>query len=96
MGRARTISFKADADLAALLGSVRNRSEFIRAAVLAALDSSCPLCRGSGVLGPQQRREWDAFAASHPRLECGRCHEQVLSCAGRPTRHACRSGHGRH
>ena len=47
--RQRVISFKADPELAAALGGVRNRSEFIRSALLAALDSSCPLCAGTGI-----------------------------------------------
>ena len=86
----RMISFKADPELAAALSGVRNRSEFIRAALLAALESSCPLCAGTGILDQRQRRQWDAFAASHPQLECGRCHERIFSCAGKPAKHGCR------
>ncbi len=88
--RQRVMTFKADAELAERLSGVRNRSEFIRAALLSALDSSCPLCRGTGILHAHQRKQWDAFAASHPRLECARCHERVFSCAGKPAKHGCR------
>ena len=60
--------------------SVENRSEFIRSAILTALQSGCPLCKGSGVLTPDQRRHWDAFAANHKLAECGNCHAVHLVC----------------
>ncbi len=84
------ISFKADRDLMRLLARVENRSAFIRAAVLAALDSACPLCGGSGILQPHQRQIWDAFSHSHPQAECGRCHEQVFTCDGHQVQHDCK------
>ncbi|MBA2479988.1 MAG: CopG family transcriptional regulator [Planctomycetes bacterium] len=89
--RPRVVSFKADAALCARLDSVPNRSEFIRSALMSALENACPLCAGSGILQPHQRRQWRSFSATHPRLECGRCHEHVFSCAGRVVTHACGS-----
>ena len=83
------ISFKVDHDLAELLKHVRNRSEFIRGAILAALGKTCPLCNGSGILDDAQRGRWTAFTASHPLTECGRCHETVFTCDGKPVRHDC-------
>ncbi|HYE05387.1 MAG TPA: CopG family transcriptional regulator [Planctomycetota bacterium] len=83
------ISFKVDHALAELLKHVANRSEFIRGAILAALDKTCPLCNGSGILDDHQRDRWQAFAASHPLTECGRCHERVFTCDGKLLRHAC-------
>ena len=68
---------------------VQNRSEFIRSAILAALDSVCPLCKGSGILTPDQRRHWDAFAKSHTLTECTDCHAVHLVCpAGDQSGHA--------
>ncbi len=84
------ISFKADGELLRLLGRVENRSAFIRTALLAALDSACPLCSGSGILQPHQREIWNAFSHSHPQAECGRCHEQVFTCDGRTVHHDCK------
>ena len=75
------ITFKVDAALAKAMKSVTNRSEFIRSAVLAALDSICPLCSGSGVLTPNQMRHWQEFSASHVFEECRDCHEIRLVCA---------------
>jgi hypothetical protein len=83
------ISFKADHDLVMLLKSVRNRSEFIRNAVLAALKESCPLCNGTGILDSHRRHDWEHFSSSHPMTECRRCHELVFTCDGKPTKHDC-------
>ncbi|MCK4343233.1 MAG: CopG family transcriptional regulator [Phycisphaerae bacterium] len=75
------VTFKTDASLLNALKSVPNRSEFIRAAILAALDSFCPLCGGTGVLTPNQKIHWDNFAQRHPLHECADCHEVHLICA---------------
>lgn len=74
------ITFKVDDALARELEVVGNRSEFIRQAVLAALDNSCPLCGGSGVLSASQRRHWDEFVHSHHVEQCDVCHERHLVC----------------
>jgi hypothetical protein len=80
------ITFKADAALAEALRGVPNRSEFIRSAILAALQNSCPLCRGTGILTPQQKKHWDAFARAHRLETCDDCDAFHLVCPARPTR----------
>jgi hypothetical protein len=75
------ITFKVDASLWNLMRGIENRSEFIRGAILTALGSVCPLCRGTGVLTPKQKEHWDAFAEAHPIRECDDCHEFHLVCA---------------
>ena len=74
------ITFKADTSLLEALKKIPNRSEFIRAAILSALENHCPLCRGTGVLTPNQKTHWDAFARSHSLRECDDCHEVHLVC----------------
>lgn len=74
------ITFKADPKLVKALRAVPNRSEFIRSAILAALDSVCPLCGGSGILTPDQRQHWEHFADGHRVAECGKCHALHLVC----------------
>ncbi len=74
------ITFKVDAALAEAMRRVPNRSEFIRSAILMALHSVCPLCRGSGILTPEQRQHWNAFAANHSLEECGECHVMHIVC----------------
>ena len=75
------ITFKADASLFEALRNIPNRSEFIRTAILSALENQCPLCRGSGVLTPNQKKHWDTFAQHHPMRECGDCHEVHVVCS---------------
>jgi hypothetical protein len=67
---------------------ISNRSEFIRAAILSALDSVCPLCKGSGILTPDQRKHWDAFAKNHSLEECVDCHAVHLVCSAEGDGHS--------
>ncbi len=59
------ITFKVDSALSSALQGVGNRSEFIRAAILDALDNTCPLCKGSGALSPKQKEHWARFSEDH-------------------------------
>ncbi|HNO76720.1 MAG TPA: CopG family transcriptional regulator [Phycisphaerae bacterium] len=80
-GKQAIVSFKAEPSLVEALRGVHNRSAFIRAAVLSALENTCPLCSGAGILTPEQKAHWDAFAVDHTVTECGDCHEWHLTCA---------------
>jgi hypothetical protein len=75
------ITFKVDNSLRDLLQGIHNRSEFIRTAILSALDSACPLCKGTGVLTPKQKQHWEVFAQDHAVRECKDCHEFHLTCS---------------
>lgn len=77
------ITFKADASLRKALEGVPNRSAFIRDAVLRALDSTCPLCGGTGILSPNQQRHWEEFATTHTLEQCTRCQEVRLVCSSK-------------
>ena len=82
------VTFKVNASLLEAMEGIPNRSEFIRSAVLDALDSSCPLCKGTGILTPQQKQHWDEFADDHSIEKCGDCHEMHLVCtASKPHTH---------
>lgn len=74
------ITFKVDEDLREVIKEIPNRSEFIRQAILSALGSVCPLCNGSGMLTPNQKRHWDDFANHHAVERCRDCDERVLVC----------------
>ncbi len=80
------VTFKADPTLLEAMKGVPNRSEFIRSALLAALQNVCPLCKGTGILTPNQKRHWEAFAVDHNVRECDDCHEFSLVCAHKPRR----------
>jgi len=74
------ITFKVDEPLWEAMRGISNRSEFIRSAILTALQSNCPLCAGTGTLTPEQREHWDEFAKSHLLEECEDCHAIHLVC----------------
>lgn len=74
------VSFKVDAALAETLARMPNRSAFIRTAILAALDNTCPLCGGAGVLSVSQQAHWAELMAAHHFETCDTCHEPHLVC----------------
>lgn len=78
------VTFKADQSLLEALQGVENRSEFIRTALLAALDNICPVCKGRGILTPNQKEHWQTFASDHGLEECDDCHEFYLACRRLP------------
>jgi len=80
----QVITLKVDRSLLAAMRGVPNRSRFIRDAILAALENTCPLCMGTGMLTPQQMRHWEAFSEAHPMRECPDCHEMHLICSQDP------------
>jgi hypothetical protein len=82
------ITFKVEPSLAALIERLPNRSEFIRRAVLAALTNTCPLCQGTGVLSPEQRKHWTAFTSRHETVRCDDCDAVHFQCRGRARRPA--------
>ncbi|HIJ79055.1 MAG: hypothetical protein OEY01_08560 [Desulfobulbaceae bacterium] len=77
-----TITFKVDEALAESLKQVPNRSEFIRNAILTALDNGCPLCQGTGILSPEQRKHWAGFLDTHSLEKCDKCDAIHLVCEG--------------
>jgi hypothetical protein len=74
------ITFKVDEDLAEALAGIRNRSDFIRQAVLSALGNTCPVCNGTGTLTVPQMRHWEEFTAHHHVKFCEDCQEAHLVC----------------
>jgi len=79
--KSEIITFKVDEALSEALKDISNRSEFIRAAVTAALGASCPLCQGTGILSPSQKEHWNRFAADHTIQKCRDCKELYLICS---------------
>lgn len=81
MKKQEIITFKVDKDLHEIIKKIPNRSEFIRAAILASLGTTCPLCNGSGRLNVDQQHHWNEFANNHYFEKCHNCNEQILMCA---------------
>jgi hypothetical protein len=80
------ITLKVDPSFLDAMKGISNRSEFIRSAVLAALECTCPLCGGSGNLTPNQKAHWDSFAAGHSLDKCTDCHEVSIVCEKQASR----------
>ncbi|MBS3764621.1 MAG: CopG family transcriptional regulator [Planctomycetes bacterium] len=78
--RCETITLKVDESLLEAMEGIENRSEFIRSAILTALNNICPLCKGKGLLTPYQQRHWESFAENHSIEECDQCQEIHLVC----------------
>ena len=74
------ITFKADLSLLEAMKGIPNRSEFIRNAILAWLDSACPICNGTGILRHYQKKHLDNFILDHPLEECSACNELCFIC----------------
>ncbi|HBC87271.1 MAG TPA: hypothetical protein DCZ94_09975 [Lentisphaeria bacterium] len=74
------MTFKVDGPLLSALNSVPNRSEFIRSAILSALDNICPLCGGTGIFTPDQRKHWESFNKNHAIRHCGDCDAIHIVC----------------
>ena len=62
--KGEVITFKVDGNLAQALSGLPNRSEFIRSAILNSLDRACPLCRGIGIVTPEQKLLWERYMES--------------------------------
>jgi hypothetical protein len=74
---------RADAALVDAMKGIPNRSEFVRQAILAALDNVCPICKGTGILTPNQKLHWEDLQKDHTFIECEKCHEHRLTCTNR-------------
>ena len=74
------ITFKADASLLKAMEGVPNRSEFIRSAIMSALNNVCPLCNGTGILNHDQQQHWEVFLRNHSIEECEECHQAYIVC----------------
>jgi hypothetical protein len=78
------ITVKVPEALSEALSGIPNRSEFIRNAIRAALDQTCPLCKGSGFLLPHQKQMWNTYAKEHSLSTCRTCHCLKPVCDCRP------------
>jgi len=74
------ITFKVNKNLAKVIKSIPNRSEFIRNAISAAFNETCPLCNGEGYLAPNQSKHWEKFKKKHKMVYCNDCKTEHMEC----------------
>jgi hypothetical protein len=79
------ITFKVDFNLLRALEGIPNRSEFIRNALVAALEDTCPFCMGTGFLSENQKLHWKEFIKNHTFIVCEECNEKQLVCSNEKT-----------
>jgi DnaJ-class molecular chaperone len=72
------VTFKLDKATMQLMKGIENRSEFIRNAILGALDNMCPFCKGTGVLNVHRKKHWEQLANQHQQRVCKECDEQIF------------------
>jgi hypothetical protein len=86
------VAVKVDAETAALLDALPNKSEFIRAALRARFEETCPLCQGSGVRPPAHvERPGGRHLHVLPRARCGDCGRESPVVADLDAAHADRA-----
>ncbi len=76
----RIITFKVDSEVEEILSRIPNKSEFIRASILQAIDCVCPVCNGTGIINHKQKKHWDEFLINHSVKRCGECDELYITC----------------
>ena len=75
----KVVAFKVEAELAAFLNKLPNKSAFIRKAIAAQLGIACPLCNGKGVVPRGVHDHYAPLIRNTPSRSCDGCgHDQPL------------------
>lgn len=82
------VTFKVDEEMALLLKSLPNRSEFIRDAIRAKIAIPCPACGGSGRMSQTQALDIKSLLDAHYIGRCTNCRVQLTDIT-------CRSDHNK-
>ncbi|MBO0699347.1 MAG: hypothetical protein J2P46_13205 [Zavarzinella sp.] len=69
----KIVAFKVEEDLAEFLDKLKNKSEFIRRAILAQFSMACPLCSGSGVVPRGLHDHYKPVIQQQNKHPCDRC-----------------------
>ncbi len=75
--KSQIVAFKVDDDLANFLDKLPNKSEFIRRAILAQFNMTCPLCTGSGVVPSGLHHHFEHVIEDHSTRPCEKCKTPV-------------------
>jgi hypothetical protein len=71
------VAFKVEDELAEFLDRLPNKSEFIRRAILAQFNMTCPLCTGSGVVAAGVHTHFEEVIEHHSSRPCEKCRVMV-------------------
>ncbi len=75
--KSQIVAFKVDDDLAKFLDNLPNKSEFIRRAILAQFNMTCPLCTGSGVVPSGLHHHFEHVIEHNSTRPCEKCKTPV-------------------
>jgi hypothetical protein len=71
------VAFKVEDELARFLDALPNKSEFIRRAILAQFNMTCPLCSGTGVVEKGIHDHFQGVIESNLTRPCEKCKTTV-------------------
>ena len=71
--KTKIVAFKVEEELAEFLGKLKNKSEFIRKAILAQFSMECPLCSGSGVVPRGLHNHYKPIILKENKHPCDKC-----------------------
>jgi hypothetical protein len=79
VAKTAVVAFKVEKELAALLNKLKNKSDFIRKAIVAQLGMACPLCNGRGVVPRGVHDYYAPLLSKLSQAHCDSCgHEMPL------------------
>ena len=71
--KTKIVAFKVEEDLAEFLDKLKNKSDFIRKAILAQFSMACPLCAGSGVVPRGIHDHYKPVIHHENKHPCSKC-----------------------
>lgn len=71
--KAEIVAFKVEKELAEFLDHLPNKSDFIRRAILAQFNMTCPLCTGTGVVARGLHLHFNDVIARSLERPCAKC-----------------------
>jgi hypothetical protein len=72
-GKSKVVAFKAEEELAVFLSKLKNKSEFIRQAILAQFGVTCILCEGSGIMARGVGEHFKEVIKRNQHVQCRVC-----------------------
>ena len=73
----KIVAFKVEAELAEFLDKLKNKSDFIRKAILAQFSMECPLCSGTGVVPRGLHDHYKPIIQKENKHPCAKCRTPI-------------------
>jgi hypothetical protein len=75
--KTEVVAFKVEKELADLLNKLKNKSDFIRQAIVSHLSMACPLCAGRGVVPRGVHDYYAPLLNKMSRAHCDSCGDEM-------------------